>query len=252
MKVLEAINITKKYKGRDVISNVNISLEEGETVCLVGSSGVGKTTLFQILSGLTNPDAGSVFLHGKDVTSKTGEVGYMLQKDLLLPHFTIAENVALPLRIKKMHKLLAIEKGMRYFDQFGLSGYENAYPSQLSGGMRQRAALLRTYLFGKDVILLDEPFSALDELTRSDMWDWYLKISKELRLSTIFISHSIEEAVFLSNRVYVMAGQPGRIEREINIVEKVRDNEFRLSEEMQKYKRKILEELEKGALHDSI
>lgn len=252
MKVLEAINITKKYQGRDVISNVNISLEEGETVCLVGSSGVGKTTLFQILSGLTNPDAGSVFLHGKDVTSKTGEVGYMLQKDLLLPHFTIAENVALPLRIKKIHKLLAIEKGMSYFDQFGLSGYENAYPSQLSGGMRQRAALLRTYLFGKDVILLDEPFSALDELTRSDMWDWYLKISKELRLSTIFISHSIEEAVFLSNRVYVMAGQPGRIEREISIVEKVRDNEFRLSEEMQKYKRKILEELEKGALHDSI
>jgi len=252
MKVLEAINITKKYQGRDVISNVNISLEEGETVCLVGSSGVGKTTLFQILSGLSNPDAGSVFLHGKNVTSKTGEVGYMLQKDLLLPHFTIAENVALPLRIKKMHKLLAIEKGMRYFDQFGLSGYENAYPSQLSGGMRQRAALLRTYLFGKDVILLDEPFSALDELTRSDMWDWYLKISTELKLSTIFISHSIEEAVFLSNRVYVMAGQPGRIAGEINIVQKVRDNEFRLSEEMQKYKRKILEELGKAVLHDSI
>lgn len=252
MKVLEAINITKKYQGRDVISNVNISLEEGETVCLVGSSGVGKTTLFQILSGLSNPDVGSVFLHGKDVTSKTGEVGYMLQKDLLLPHFTIAENVALPLRIKKMHKLLAIEKGMRYFDQFGLSGYENAYPSQLSGGMRQRAALLRTYLFGKDVILLDEPFSALDELTRSDMWDWYLKISTELKLSTIFISHSIDEAVFLSNRVYVMAGQPGRIAGEINIVEKVRDNEFRLSDEMQKYKRKILEELGKAVLHGSI
>ena len=252
MKVLEAINITKKYQGRDVISNVNISLEEGETVCLVGSSGVGKTTLFQILSGLSNPDVGSVFLHGKDVTSKTGEVGYMLQKDLLLPHFTIAENVTLPLRIKKMHKLLAIEKGMRYFDQFGLSGYENAYPSQLSGGMRQRAALLRTYLFGKDVILLDEPFSALDELTRSDMWDWYLKISTELKLSTIFISHSIEEAVFLSNRVYVMAGQPGRIAGEINIVEKVRDNEFRLSEEMQKYKRKILEELGKAVLRGSI
>lgn len=252
MKVLEAINITKKYQGRDVISNVNISLEEGETVCLVGSSGVGKTTLFQILSGLSNPDVGSVFLHGKDVTSRTGEVGYMLQKDLLLPHFTIAENVALPLRIKKMHKLLAIEKGMRYFDQFGLSGYENAYPSQLSGGMRQRAALLRTYLFGKDVILLDEPFSALDELTRSDMWDWYLKISTELKLSTIFISHSIEEAVFLSNRVYVMAGQPGRIAGEINIVEKVRDNEFRLSEEMQKYKRKILEELGKAVLRGSI
>lgn len=252
MKVLEAINITKKYQGRDVISNVNISLEEGETVCLVGSSGVGKTTLFQILSGLSNPDAGSVFLHGKNVTSKTGEVGYMLQKDLLLPHFTIAENVALPLRIKKMHKLLAIENGMRYFDQFGLSGYENAYPSQLSGGMRQRAALLRTYLFGKDVILLDEPFSALDELTRSDMWDWYLKISTELKLSTIFISHSIEEAVFLSNKVYVMAGQPGRIAREINIVEKVRDNEFRLSEEMQKYKRKILEELGKAVLRGSI
>ena len=218
----------------------------------MGSSGVGKTTLFQILSGLSNPYVGSVFLHGKDVTSKTGEVGYMLQKDLLLPHFTIAENVALPLRIKKMHKLLAIEKGMRYFDQFGLSGYENAYPSQLSGGMRQRAALLRTYLFGKDVILLDEPFSALDELTRSDMWDWYLKISTELKLSTIFISHSIEEAVFLSNRVYVMAGQPGRIAGEINIVEKVRDNEFRLSDEMQKYKRKILEELGKAVLRGSI
>ena len=233
MKVLKAINITKKCQGRDIISNINISLEEGETVCLVGSSGVGKTTLFQTLSGLTKPDAGSVFLHGKDVTGKTGEVGYMLQKDLLLPHFTISENVALPLRIKKMNKLLAIE---------------NAYPSQLSGGMRQRAALLRTYLFGKDVILLDEPFSALDELTRFDMWDWYLKISAELKLSTIFISHSIEEAVFLSNRVYVMAGHPGRIEGEVEISEKVRNSDFRLSKEMQEYKRKILEDLGKAVV----
>lgn len=252
MKALEAINITKKYQGRDVISNINISLEEGETVCLVGSSGVGKTTLFQTLSGLTKPDAGSVLLHGKDVTGKTGEVGYMLQKDLLLPHFTISENVALPLRIKKMNKLLAIEKGVRYFEQFGLSGYENAYPSQLSGGMRQRAALLRTYLFGKDVILLDEPFSALDELTRADMWDWYLKISAELKLSTIFISHSIEEAVFLSNRVYVMAGHPGKIEGEIEISEKVRNSDFRLSKEMQEYKRKILEDLGKTVVRDLI
>jgi ABC-type nitrate/sulfonate/bicarbonate transport system ATPase subunit len=168
----------------------------------------------------------------------------MLQKDLLLPYKTIEDNVAVPLLIKGEKKKTAREKVSRYFDEFGLEGTQKKYPYQLSGGMRQRAALLRTYMFSRDAALLDEPFSALDTMTKGDMHRWYLKVMEEIHMSTLFITHDIDEAVLLSDRIYLLTGKPGRITDEILIREKKpRRQDFPMSEEFRNYKRQILARL---------
>ena len=180
-------------------------------------------------------------LDDRDITGQAGNVSYMLQKDLLFQYKTIIDNVALPLQIQGMKKSEAREKASVYFEEFGLEGTQNKYPHQLSGGMRQRAALLRTYLFSDQVALLDEPFSALDTITKSSMHEWYLNVMEQIKLATIFITHDIDEAIFLSDRIYIMAGIPGRITNEIEVsVEKPRDKEFLLTEEFLKYKRDII------------
>ena len=166
----------------------------------------------------------------------------MLQKDLLLPYRTIEDNVALPLILKGMNKQTAREQVAPLFEQFGLEGTQKKYPSQLSGGMRQRAALLRTYLFSQDVALLDEPFSALDTLTKSAIHRWFLDVMAEIHLSTLFITHDIDEAILLSDRIYLLSGSPGTITAEIPIREpKPRPADFNLSPEFLRYKRQILE-----------
>lgn len=167
MAKLKAENITVKYESESVIENVSLTLNEGEIVSLIGASGSGKTTFFNAVAGLTDIYNGNIYLDGEDITGKTGKVSYMLQKDLLLPHYTIIDNVSLSLVIKGEKKKIAREKAKEYFELFGLAGCEEKYPSELSGGMRQRAALMRTYLTGNDVVLLDEPFSALDTITKS-------------------------------------------------------------------------------------
>ena len=189
--ILQAEHITKAYGDNQVLQDISIHLEEGELVCVLGVSGVGKTTLFNILSGLVLPDRGEILLENEDVTGKTGNLSYMLQKDLLLQHKTVLDNVALPLVLKGVKKKAAREQAAAYFKQFGLEGTELKYPSQLSGGMRQRAALLRTYMCGDRVALLDEPFSALDTLTRTAVQEWYLGVMEEIKLSTLFITHDI-------------------------------------------------------------
>lgn len=215
MAVLEAKGISQAFEGEQIIEDINIRLNKGEIVCLIGSSGVGKTTLFHILSGLEQPTTGRVLLNGEDITGQAGRISYMLQKDLLLPHLTIADNIALPLVIRGEKKGEARKKAVSFFQKFGLEGTQKKYPAQLSGGMRQRAALLRTYLFSDQVALLDEPFSALDAITKKQMHQWYLQVMKEIQLSTVFISHDIDEALTLADRIYVMAGKPGRIAGEI-------------------------------------
>lgn len=204
--ILQAEHITKAYGDNQVLQDISIHLEEGELVCVLGVSGVGKTTLFNILSGLVLPDRGQILLENEDVTGKTGNLSYMLQKDLLLQHKTVLDNVALPLVLKGVKKKAAREQAAAYFKQFGLEGTELKYPSQLSGGMRQRAALLRTYMCGDRVALLDEPFSALDTLTRTAVQEWYLGVMEEIKLSTLFITHDIDEAILLSDRIYIMSG----------------------------------------------
>lgn len=243
-EILRAEHITKSYGEKQVLNDINFSLKEGELVCLLGISGVGKTTLFNVLSGLTVPDEGKVLLASEngftDITEKNGELSYMLQKDLLLPHMHVVDNVALPLTLKGVPKKKARETASEYFKRFGLDGTQNKYPSQLSGGMRQRAALLRTYLCGNRVALLDEPFSALDTITKASMQEWFLEVMDELKMSTIFITHDIDEAILISDRIYIMSGSPASLTKEFKIDRpKPRNQAFTLTEEFLEYKKEI-------------
>ena len=240
MEKLEVKDVCVSFDGRKVLDHVSVTLREGELVCLLGVSGGGKTTLFNVISGLLMPDSGHVYLDGQEVTGKPGKISYMLQKDLLFPYRTIQDNVALPLLLKGVPRKEARAQAKALFPEFGLEGTEALWPAQLSGGMRQRAALLRTYLFSQNVALLDEPFSALDTLTKSAVHDWYLEVMEKIRLSTLFITHDIDEAILLSDRVYLLA--EGKIGAEIDIREKKpRDPDFPLTEEFLAYKRQILD-----------
>ncbi|MGL6201897.1 MAG: ABC transporter ATP-binding protein [Lachnospiraceae bacterium] len=244
MAELKVANVSLAYEGKNVIEDISIELHENELVSLLGASGSGKTTLFHVIAGLLTPEQGQVFLNGSEITGKTGHISYMLQKDMLLPYRTIEDNIALPLLIKGEKKASARKKVRVYFEQFGLAGTERKYPHQLSGGMRQRAALLRTYMFSKDIALLDEPFSALDTFTRSEMHRWYLEVMDQIGLSTLFITHDIDEAILLSDRIYLLTGVPGRITDEIVIEQKKpRSNDFNLTEEFLDYKKRIKEKL---------
>ena len=241
MEALTTQHITRSFSGRVIIDDISIHLKENELVSLLGVSGSGKTTLFNVISGILPPDSGSVLLHGEDVTGSPGKISYMLQKDLLLEHMKVIDNVSLPLRLKGVSRKEARAKADPLFAQFGLEGTQELYPAAMSGGMRQRAALLRTYLGSQGVALLDEPFSALDTITKGQIHTWYLDIMEKIDLSTIFITHDIDEAILLSDRIYIMTGTPGRIRDEIVIGRPRRDRrEFNLTEEFLAYKKQIL------------
>ena len=242
MNKLEVHNVSYSYDGKtNVIENINLTLGKGELVSLLGVSGGGKTTLFNVIAGLNPPQTGEILLDGVNIAGIPGKISYMMQKDLLLPYRTIEDNVALPLLIHGTKKAEARKKVGAYFTEFGIEGTQKQYPAELSGGMRQRAALLRTYMFSGDVALLDEPFSALDTLTKSEMHRWYLDVMESIKLSTIFITHDIDEAILLSDRIYLLGGRPGTIAEEIVIQEpKPRRRDFNLTEDFLSYKRQIL------------
>jgi ABC-type nitrate/sulfonate/bicarbonate transport system ATPase subunit len=248
MEILRTEKIAKSYQSREIIRDISLRLEEGELVSLLGLSGSGKTTLLNILAGLVRPEEGQVFLCGQDITGAPGHVSYMLQKDLLLEHKRVIDNVALPLVIAGMGKKEAREKADPYFARFDLEGTQMLYPSQMSGGMRQRAALLRTYLSSRGVILLDEPFSALDMITREQLHAWYLDIMAEMKLSTILITHDADEAIKLSDRIYILAGSPGEIRHEFRIdVPRDERKEFNVTPEFAAWKRQIRDALRESA-----
>lgn len=220
-----------------ILKNINLYVDEGEIVSIIGPSGGGKTTVFNIVAGLLEPTSGEVLLSGETITGKSGHVSYMLQKDLLLPFKTVLDNVALPQIIKGKNKKKARAAALPFFKEFGLEGTENQYPQMLSGGMRQRAALLRTYLFEKEMALLDEPFSALDAITKEGIHRWYLDIMKKINLTTLFITHDIEEAILLSDRIYILKGRPAEISESILIdLPRPRDP---LNEEVIQMKRRL-------------
>ncbi len=237
MKYLEIKSITKTYNGVATIEGINIEIEQGEFVSLVGPSGVGKTTLFNILSGLDIPDKGQVLLDGEDITGKSGKFSYMQQKDLLLPFYRIIDNVSIPLRLRGMKKKAARLKAAELMEEFGLLGAEQKYPHQISGGMKQRAALLRSYLYSDKLMLLDEPFSALDFFTKAAMHRWYKDVAKTHGTTTLLITHDIEEALILSDKIYVMQGPPGRTIAPLVIDRKGMDSEsFQMSMKFVEYK----------------
>jgi ABC-type nitrate/sulfonate/bicarbonate transport system ATPase subunit len=193
------------------LRDVSLELFEGEFVSLVGPSGCGKTTLLKILAGLMAPSAGEALLDGAEAGELLGRVGYMPQDDQLMPWRTTLDNLTLGLELAGTPRAEARTRARQELDLFGLQGFEQRWPSALSGGMRQRAALLRTFLAGRDVLLLDEPFGALDALTREAMREWLLGVWEADRKTILLVTHDVEEALFLSDRVYVLSGRPGQI-----------------------------------------
>lgn len=220
MAILEVRQVSHAFSDApevQILKDINFSVNAGEIVSIIGPSGGGKSTIFNIVAGLLEPTQGSVYLNGKEITGQSGNVSYMLQKDLLLPFKTVLDNVALPKIISGFSKKEARSEARKYFAEFGLEGTEDKYPKMLSGGMKQRAALLRTYLFGKELALLDEPFSALDAITKENIHQWYLDIMNKINLTTLFITHDIEEAILLSDRIYVLKGRPATLSESIEI-----------------------------------
>ena len=211
--VLENLSMVFNTDGETftALAPPDLEIPNGRFISLIGPSGCGKSTIFNIVAGLLQPTTGRVLINGEDATGMIGQVGYMLQKDLLLPWRTVLDNVALGMEIRGVPIAEARERALPLLQRYGLGGFETRYPSALSGGMRQRAALLRTLLIDMDVVLLDEPFGALDAQTKSQMQEWLLQLFNDFGRTVIFVTHDVEEAIFLSDDVYVMASRPGRI-----------------------------------------
>lgn len=212
---LEVSGVSKTFrrghKETRVLNEVSLTVEPQEFVSILGPSGCGKSTLFHIIGGLETPDTGTVSMNGHAVTGQRGEISYMPQQPALFPWRSTLDNVLLAGELKGEPQAAARENARRWLAKVGLGGFERAYPHMLSGGMQQRAAFLRALLAPQELMLLDEPFSALDALTRSDMQRWLLELWEENRRSVLFITHNIEEALLLSSRIYVFSGRPGSI-----------------------------------------
>ncbi len=242
--LLETKKIKKTFINLKTLEDISIKLYKNQFVTILGPSGCGKSTLFDIIAGLEKPDIGEVIIDGKLYNGKTGRVSYMHQKDLLFPWSTVMGNLAIPLIIKGYNKKKAYSIIKHHLPIFGLEGFENNYPSQLSGGMRQRAALLRTYLFASDIMLLDEPFGSLDAITRRKMQIWLLEIWEKIKASILFITHDIDEAIFLSDKIYLLSKRPAIIKDVFNIdIKRPRDAHTFTSPIFNSIKEKILEML---------
>jgi len=241
-------NVSKHFEANGnlfpVLQEVDLEVYPSEFVTIIGPSGCGKTTLLNIIAGLDQPDIGSIEVDGSNTENKLGLVGYMHQKDLLMPWRTALDNAILSLEIQGMGRRDARATAAQHLEVFGLDGFEKDYPAMLSGGMRQRVSFLRTVLTGKDVILLDEPFGALDALTRTQMQEWLIGLWAALRKTIILVTHDVEEAVLLSDRVFVLTSRPGRIKlvREIDLP---RPRSYRMvtASQFTKIKSEILESL---------
>jgi NitT/TauT family transport system ATP-binding protein len=230
------------------LARVTLSVPSGRFVSLIGPSGCGKSTIFNIVAGLQQPTTGRVMIDGEDATGTIGRVGYMLQKDLLLPWRTVLDNVILGMEIQGKPLGEARERALPLLRKYGLSGFEYLYPNSLSGGMRQRAALLRTLLFDTDVILLDEPFGALDAQTKAHMQEWLMQLWSDFQKTVVFVTHDVEEAIFLSDEIHVMGTRPGRILEGIPIpLPRPRDRNVTLSPEFVAIKERCMKLLSAAA-----
>lgn len=245
---IKLVSISKSFmvngKKKLVLDKVNIDVKEGEFVSIVGPSGCGKTTLLNIISGLEDQDKGSIKLNNTPVNKRLGKIGYMQQKDLLFPWRSVIDNAILGLEIKEMACGKARQKALGFIETFGLKGFENQYPFTLSGGMRQRLAFLRTVLLDQDVLLLDEPFGALDNFTRVKMREWLQSLWESFNKTIILVTHDIDEALFLSDRVCVMSKRPGKIAMELNVrLKRPRDHKIVTSQKFMNMKKRLIERL---------
>ncbi len=222
---LKVEELTFSYENRNVLDSIGFSVKEGEFVSLLGPSGSGKSTILKLLTGVLPSDKGRILVDDKPVEGLSQHFAYMPQNDLLFPWKTILDNVCLYGQIHGSLESMRREAKLS-FPEFGLAGYENSYPSQLSGGMRQRAAFLRTALCKADILLLDEPFGALDVITRGEMQDWLLGIRRKMNRTVVLVTHDMDEAIYLSDRILILNQSPARITDEIVIKERKRDRQW--------------------------
>ncbi|QGQ47159.1 ABC transporter ATP-binding protein [Metabacillus sediminilitoris] len=237
MSILTLQDISKTFSGIEVIKNLNMQVNDGEFVSILGPSGSGKSTLFSLIGGILTPEKGTILLEDDIINGRTGSISYMPQSSSLLPWRTVLQNVLLGQELTaKKNK----EKAMQMLEKAGLTSYVHAYPHELSGGMKQRVSFIRALLSPQPLILLDEPFSALDELTRLDMQKWLLSMWENNRQTVLFITHNIEEALFLSDRIVILSNKPASIVSEFVIpFKRPRDEELFLTEEFLEWRRKI-------------
>ena len=226
-------NISKSFDNMEILKDINIEVNEGELISILGPSGRGRSTIFNILTNIISSDKGEINING--------DISYMYQKDMMVPWKKVIDNIGIPLIFKGKNKKDSREEVKKHINDFGLSGFEYKYPSQLSGGMKQRANFLKTYLTSEDIMLLDEPFGALDSMTRRKMQRWLLDLTKEMNSTILFITHDIEEAILLSNRIYIISEKPAIIKGEIIVnLPKERNENIVITEEFINIKKQIL------------
>lgn len=222
---LEVEQLSFSYENKRIFHQLSFFVREGEFVSLLGPSGCGKSTILKLLTAMVPPEEGGICVDKEVIHGVSGHFAYMPQNDLLLPWKTILENVCLYGQIH--HRLEETKKrAQTFFPLFGLSGYENAYPAELSGGMRQRAAFLRTALCQADILLLDEPFGALDVITRSEMQDWLLQIRQSMKKTVLLVTHDIDEALYLSDRILILKPYPAGLTAEFQISDRTRSRDW--------------------------
>lgn len=250
--ILELRNLSKTFGEVEALRGVELAVQPGEFVTVVGPSGCGKSTLFNIVSGLEEPDSGSTLrFESRSVMAKSllGRVSFMPQRDLLLAWRNVIDNAILPLEIEGANRAEARAEAERMLPEFGLAGFADKYPHELSGGMRQRVALMRTFMFKRDLMLLDEPFGALDALTRAMMQRWLLEVWQKHRRTVLFITHDVDEAIFLGDKVLVMSARPGSIKmaRKVNLP-RPRSADLVTSPEFIALKRDLLNAIEEESM----
>ena len=222
---LEVSGLSFSYDNKKLFENLDFSIKEGEFVSLLGPSGCGKSTILKLLTGVIQAETGRITVDGQPVTGLSEHFAYMPQNDLLFPWKTILDNVCLYGQIHGSMEEMRREAS-KNFPAFGLEGYETKYPSSLSGGMRQRAAFLRTALCKADILLLDEPFGALDVITRGDMQDWLISMRARLNRTVLLVTHDMDEALYLSDRILILNQAPAHITCEIEIPDRVRNRDW--------------------------
>lgn len=222
MPTIKINHLNKFYQSADgehtqALKDINLTVKDGEFVCIVGPSGCGKSTLLEIVAGLLDYSNGNVYLDDEEVKGTSRDIGVVFQDASLFPWRTIKRNIAFGMEVSKVPKEVQEERLKKYIKMMNLNGFENKYPSQLSGGMRQRAGIARALVMNPKVILMDEPFSAVDHLTRCTLQEELIKIWQEEKKTVIFVTHDISEAVYLASRVVLLSPRPGEIQNEYKI-----------------------------------
>ncbi|WP_462408531.1 ABC transporter ATP-binding protein [Neobacillus sp. Marseille-QA0830] len=245
MEFLEVKNVEKVFKdekrGTSVkaLENINFSIKENEFVCLLGGSGCGKSTLLNMIAGFEKPTAGEILVNGKKIEGMGADRGMVFQAPTLMPWLTVSKNISFYLKLQGMSRKKQKEEAQKYIDMVGLTGFENHYPHELSGGMNQRVGIARALLQNPSLILMDEPFAALDPFTKTDMQEELARIWQEHKRTIIFVTHSVEEALILGTKIIVLSNRPGRVNKIIDLdMSRPRDT---TSPIFNQYKREILD-----------